>query len=66
MGEKRPMRCPFKFENMWLKDQDLSRLIDIWWKGWKIEGSRMFGVVSKLKLLKQKLKEWNKIHFKKK
>lgn len=33
-----PIQCPFKFENMWLKDLMIINLIDKWWN----EGPPMF------------------------
>ena len=35
-----------------------------WWQEDQFDGSRMFFLVSKLKNLKQKIINWNKIHFK--
>ena len=51
---------PFRFENMWLKVEGFKDLLKSWWEGDNFSGSSSFILVEKLKVLKSKLKEWNK------
>ena len=51
---------PFRFENMWLKVEGFSDLLKSWWEGDNFSGSSSFILVEKLKVLKAKLKEWNR------
>ena len=61
-GGDRPSRgpMPFKFENMWLKEESFHNLIADWWTSFVYQGSRSYVVMEKLKALKAKLKTWNK------
>lgn len=63
-GDKGPLRCPFKFEMMWFKDPHVLSLLEQWWNECPKVGSSLFNVVTKLKYLKQCLKQWNKDCFK--
>ncbi|XP_059070613.1 uncharacterized protein LOC131068907 [Cryptomeria japonica] len=57
-------RCPFKFEKMWLRDQNLRDLINGWWSGApEVSGTKAFIFVKKLQFIKSKLKEWNRVKF---
>lgn len=58
-----PRRCPFKFEKIWLKDDNILRLLEVWWKEVEVSGSKIFKVVNKLKIIKQKLIIWNREYF---
>ncbi|XP_057851793.2 uncharacterized protein LOC131061978 [Cryptomeria japonica] len=59
-----PVRCPFKFEKMWLRDQSLRELINGWWLGApEVSGTKAFVFVKKLQFIKSKLKEWNRVKF---
>ncbi|XP_057838177.2 uncharacterized protein LOC131048296 [Cryptomeria japonica] len=58
-----PRRCPFKFEQMWLKYDNILRILEVWWKEAEVFGSRIFKVVNKLKIIKQKLIIWNREHY---
>ncbi|RVW17454.1 Transposon TX1 uncharacterized 149 kDa protein [Vitis vinifera] len=51
---------PFKFENMWLKVEGFKDLLKSWWEGDNFSGFSSFILGEKLKVLKAKLKEWNK------
>ncbi|RVW24169.1 UDP-glucose:glycoprotein glucosyltransferase [Vitis vinifera] len=51
---------PFRFENMWLKVEGFRDLLKSWWEGDNFSGSSSFILVEKLKVLKAKLKEWNR------
>ena len=48
---------PFKFENLWLKEEGFKGLI---WKSFELSGISSFRVAKNLKALKLKLKNWNK------
>ena len=51
---------PFRFENMWLKVEGFKDLLKFWWKEDNFNGSASFILAEKLKVVKSKLKEWNK------
>ncbi|RVW42753.1 hypothetical protein CK203_079930 [Vitis vinifera] len=51
---------PFRFENMWLKVEGFKDLLKAWWEGDNFNGFCNFILVEKLKVVKSKLKEWNK------
>ena len=51
---------PFRFENKWLKVEGFKDLLKSWWEGDSFSGSSSFILVEKLKVLKSKLKEWNR------
>ncbi|RVW87760.1 Transposon TX1 uncharacterized 149 kDa protein [Vitis vinifera] len=51
---------PFRFENMWLKEEGFKELLRGWWQGFNCSGSYSFVLSEKLKALKVKLKSWNK------
>ncbi|RVW72233.1 hypothetical protein CK203_054933 [Vitis vinifera] len=59
--EKRPF--PFRFENMWLKVEGIKELMKSWWEGVSFNGSASFMMAEKIKVLKVKLKEWNRDSF---
>ena len=59
----KPMRNPFKCEKMWFLDPYFINNIKIWCDQERVEGSKMFSFVSKLKLLKERILKWNKCHF---
>lgn len=58
--EQRPLCSPFKFENMWMKQEGFFDLIDNWWKQKTFIGSKLFCFVSKIKAIKAKLLKWNR------
>ncbi|GLJ40989.1 hypothetical protein SUGI_0848590 [Cryptomeria japonica] len=58
-----PRNCPFKFESMWFRDDNIINLIEHWWNGSVFSGLKMFIVANKLKLIKRKLLEWNRENF---
>lgn len=56
---------PFRFENMWLRDEKLYGLIAKWWDEVRVgKNSKLYLFSQKLQHIKSKLKEWNKEHFK--
>ncbi|RVW89101.1 putative ribonuclease H protein [Vitis vinifera] len=54
---------PFRFENMWLKEEGFKDLLKGWWQGLRFSGSFTFILAEKLKALKAILKSWNKLVF---
>ena len=52
-------RRPFRFENMWLKDEGFVERVRSWWDSYNILGAPSFVLANKLKLLKNDLKKWN-------
>ena len=53
----------FKFENMWLKEEGFVDKVHSWWSGYDFFGTPSFVLANKLKVLKEDLKNWNKITF---
>uniref|UniRef100_M1D672 Uncharacterized protein n=1 Tax=Solanum tuberosum TaxID=4113 RepID=M1D672_SOLTU len=53
----------FKFENWWLKVDGFKEMVHGWWSGFVVEGCPDYRLSNKLKMLKQKLKEWSKQTF---
>ncbi|RVW83895.1 hypothetical protein CK203_042030 [Vitis vinifera] len=51
---------PFRFENMWLKEEGFKDLLRNWWMGFQFRGSFSFTLSEKLKALKACLKIWNR------
>ena len=54
---------PFRFENMWLKEEGLKTLVEAWWRSYEVRGTRSFVLIEKLKSLKTRLKKRNKASF---
>ena len=52
-------RRPFRFENMWLKDEGFVERVRSWWESYHLHGAPSFVLANKLKLLKNDLKKWN-------
>ncbi|RVW44185.1 Transposon TX1 uncharacterized 149 kDa protein [Vitis vinifera] len=51
---------PFRFENMWLKVEGFKDLLRSWWQGMSVSGRASYRLATKLKVIKQNLKVWNK------
>ncbi|RVW42036.1 hypothetical protein CK203_093309 [Vitis vinifera] len=60
IGEGERGHVPFRFENMWLKEEGFKDLLKGWWQGLSFSGSFSFILAEKLKALKAILKTWNK------
>ena len=58
-GGTRKGPSPFRFENMWLKEEGFKDLLRNWWVGFQFRGSFSFTLFEKLKALKTCLKIWN-------
>ena len=54
---------PFRFENMWLKEEGFKNLINDWWRSSEIRGTGSYVLIEKLKALKAHLRSWNKNSF---
>ncbi|WJZ80362.1 hypothetical protein VitviT2T_000290 [Vitis vinifera] len=63
VGGGRRGPSPFRFENMWLKVEGVKELMKSWWEGGRFNGSASFILAEKIKVLKAKLKEWNRDTF---
>ncbi|RVW57124.1 Ubiquitin carboxyl-terminal hydrolase 5 [Vitis vinifera] len=50
----------FRFENMWLKVDGFKDLLRDWWQGAGRRGRANFRLAAKLKVLKEKIKVWNR------
>ena len=59
-GDLRRGPSPFRFENMRLKVEGFKDLFKAWWEGDNFNGSASFIMAEKLKVVKSKLKEWNR------
>ncbi|WMV12488.1 hypothetical protein MTR67_005873 [Solanum verrucosum] len=53
----------FKFENWCLNVEGINDMVQGWWNGFVVEGCPDYKFSIKLKMLKQKLKEWSKTTF---
>ena len=45
-------RMPFRFENIWLKDESFVERVRSWWESYNVLGAPSFVLANKLKLLK--------------
>jgi hypothetical protein len=52
-------KSPFRFENMWLKDEGFVDRIEAWWSNYSFCGPPSVVLARKLKALKEDLKQWN-------
>ena len=59
-GGTRKGPSPFRFENMWLKEEGFKDLLRNWWVGFQFRGSFSFKLSEKLKALKACLQIWNR------
>jgi hypothetical protein len=53
-------KCPFKFENMWLKEEGFVDKVRAWWSSFSFMGSPSFILAKKLRALKGEIKRWNR------
>ncbi|RVW15593.1 hypothetical protein CK203_077716 [Vitis vinifera] len=51
-GGMRRGPTPFRFENMWLKEEGFKEVMRKWWEGIQVNGSASFILTEKLKALK--------------
>ncbi|RVW44142.1 hypothetical protein CK203_089377 [Vitis vinifera] len=51
---------PFRFENMWLKEEGFKDKLQAWWESLNFNGIASFVLGAKLKALKPLLREWNR------
>ena len=54
---------PFRFENMWLLHPEFKEKFRDWWQECTVEGWEGHKFMKKLKFVKSKLKDWNKVAF---
>lgn len=52
---------PFNFYNYWLYEEGFKKLVEEWWCSTVVEGLSNFVLQEKLKGLKKRIKEWNKL-----
>ncbi|XP_058749874.1 uncharacterized protein LOC131622872 [Vicia villosa] len=57
-----PFKSQFKFHSMWTKNEDCIKIVEDAWKV-KVYGCPMFVLDKKLKILKARLKDWNRNSF---
>eukprot|EP00253_Pinus_taeda_P001927 PITA_01927 len=59
-----PRNKPFRFEKFWLDHPNFLELVEKWWsEPLEAKGSKMFNLQKKLRIIKEKIKEWNRIVF---
>ena len=58
-GGMRRGPAPFRFENMWLKEEGFKEELKQWWEGIQVSRSTSFILTEKLKALKPILRSWN-------
>lgn len=51
---------PFRFNNCWLQHKDFKDFVDKSWRSFNVDGWRMYVFKEKLKMLREKLRVWNK------
>ena len=51
---------PFRFENMWLKEEGFKEVLRNWWEGIQVSGLTSFILSEKLKALKPIMRNWNR------
>lgn len=54
---------PFRFQLMWLLHLGFKELVDRWWHSFEVDGPSGQKFRQKLKLLREKLRAWNKDTF---
>ena len=59
-GGMRREPTPFRFENMWLKEESFKEVLRKWWEGIQVSGSTDFILTEKLKALKPIVRSWDK------
>ena len=59
-GEGLSAPAPFRFGNMWIKEEGFKDLIREWWQSFEFRGTSSYVLMEKIKPLKSKLKVWNK------
>jgi hypothetical protein len=58
-GIRQGGKRPFKFENMWLKEEGFVEKVRSWWGSFSFWGSPSFVLAKKLKALKGEIKRWS-------
>ena len=56
-GDVRRDPEPFRFENMWLKEEGFKDKLQAWWEGLNFNGFASFVLATKLKALKPLLRD---------
>ncbi|KAG5629208.1 hypothetical protein H5410_000925 [Solanum commersonii] len=59
-GDWKIKKSYFKFEQWWLGVEGFKDKVRVWWASFQVSGTPAFILATKLKLLKDKLKEWNR------
>ncbi|KAJ9691475.1 hypothetical protein PVL29_013604 [Vitis rotundifolia] len=52
---------PFRFKNMWLKEEGFKKKVQAWWEGLNFSGFASFVLAAKMKALKSLLRDWNRL-----
>ncbi|WMV42674.1 hypothetical protein MTR67_036059 [Solanum verrucosum] len=61
-GELNSNKSYFKFEQWWLRVDGFADKVKEWWFSFNINGTDSYILATKLRILKQKLKEWRLTH----
>ncbi|WMV09305.1 hypothetical protein MTR67_002690, partial [Solanum verrucosum] len=59
-GDWKIKKSYFKFEQWWLGAEGFKDKVRVWWASFQVSGTPASILATKLKLLKDKLKEWNR------
>lgn len=51
---------PFRFNNCWLEHKDFVKFVQDNWSSFQVEGRDYYVLKEKLKMLKEKLRRWNR------
>lgn len=62
-GGKARGKSPFRFENIWLKTDGFSGIVQSWWNRHSFVDTPSFVLVKKLKALKKDIIHWNRREF---
>jgi hypothetical protein len=54
---------PFRFCNHWLLHKDFKEVVEEFWRSLKVEGWMGYVLKEKLKFLKTRIKDWNRLEF---
>ena len=59
-GDMKRRLSPFRFENMWLEEEEFKDQMKMWWGSFNFTRTSSFVLDAKLRALKVILKTWNK------
>ena len=51
---------PFCFDKLWLEHSSFKKELAIWWKNARVKGWPGYAFIERLRIVKEKVKEWSK------